>query len=188
MWIAGFSGGVAAFVTTPFTLVSIRQILDSQTKTEWRRNYGSVGSAITSLGDNKFKGAYINVLRHIMLNISLTAPFDHFHESLYLRFGDFGFVRPLSIILAALTSSIITLPFDNARTRIMNAHSDPSRNRLNYKGIIDVFSKSLIHEKSNFALWAGFYSYFASTLVYAFLTVGISSGITNQLKKANGVN
>lgn len=33
MWIAGFSGGVAAFVTTPFTLVSIRQILDSQTKT-----------------------------------------------------------------------------------------------------------------------------------------------------------
>lgn len=80
-----------------------------------------------------------------MLNISLTAPFDQFHEALYLRFGDYGFVRPLSIILAALTSSIITLPFDNARTRIMNAHSDPSRNRLNYKGIIDVFSKSLIH-------------------------------------------
>lgn len=31
MAIAGFSGGVAAFVTTPLTLISIRQILDSHT-------------------------------------------------------------------------------------------------------------------------------------------------------------
>ena len=50
MWIAGFSGGVAAWVTTPLSLISIRQILDSQTKPEWRRNYGSIGGALTNLG------------------------------------------------------------------------------------------------------------------------------------------
>ena len=58
MLIAGFSGGLAAFITTPFTLISIRQILDSQIKPEWRRNYGKVGSALTSLGDAKFKGSF----------------------------------------------------------------------------------------------------------------------------------
>ncbi len=179
MWISGFSGGVAALVTTPFTVVSTRQILDSQIKPEWRRNYGSVGSAVTALGDNKFKGAYINVLRHVLLNISLTAPYDWYQEALYIRFGDYGFVKPLTLFMAALTSSIITLPFDNVRTRIMNAHSDPSRNRLNYRGIIDVFVKSLTYEKSHFAMWAGFFSYFASTLIYASLTVGITTGITN---------
>ena len=31
-YIGAFSGGVAAFLTTPFTLVAIRQILDSQIK------------------------------------------------------------------------------------------------------------------------------------------------------------
>jgi hypothetical protein len=187
MWIAGFSGGIAAYVTTPFTLISIRQILDSQTRPEWRRNYEGIGSALTKLGDKKFKGSFENVLRHVMLNITLTGPFDWFHEGLYLRFGDYDSVRPTAIFLAALTSSIITLPFDNIRTRIMNAHSDPSRNRLNYKGGLDAVVQSIKHEKSRFALWAGFFSYFASTLTYAWLTVGISSTITGSIKRSNGL-
>ncbi len=89
--------------------------------------------------------------------------------------------------MAALTSSIITLPFDNVRTRIMYSHCDQSRNRLNYKGMLDVFAKSYKFEASNFAMWAGFYTYFASTLIYAFLTVGVTSGISNSLKRANGL-
>lgn len=79
MWIAGFSGGVAALATTPLTTVSIRQICDSQTKREWRRNYSGVQDGLNKLGENKFKGAGVNVLRHIILNISLTAPYDFFH-------------------------------------------------------------------------------------------------------------
>ena len=125
MAIAGFSGGVAAWITTPFALVNIRTILDSQIKPEWRRNYGSVGAGFNALGENKFKGAWINVLRHVMINISLTAPFDYFHEAFYLRFGDYGFVQPISVFLASLVSAAITLPFDNVRTRLMQAHSHP---------------------------------------------------------------
>lgn len=187
MWIAGLSGGVAAYLTTPLTLISIRQVLDSQTKPEWRRNYTSTAGGFAALGENKFKGSTINVIRHVLLNITLTAPFDWFHEGLYLRFGDYGFVRPLAIFLAAGVSSIITLPFDNIRTRFMNAHSDPSRNRLNYSGIFDVFVQSAKYEKSNFAMWAGFYPYFMSTLIYAYLTVGITSGINNSLKRSHGL-
>ena len=187
MWISGFSGGVAALVTSPLSLISIRQILDSQTRPEWRRNYQSIGDGLNKLGNQKYQGAFENVVRHVLLNITLTGPFDYFHEALYLRFGDYGFVRPLAIFLASLTSAALTLPFDNARTRIMNAHSDPSRNRLNYKGMLDVFGKSFLYEKSNFALWAGFFAYFGSTLVYASLTVGITSGVTNALKRANGL-
>lgn len=187
MWVAGISGGVAALVTTPFNLISIRTILDSQTRPEWRRNYQGVGDGLAKLGDKKFHGAWANVVRHVVLNISLTAPFDYFHEGLYLRFGDYGFVRPLAIFLAAATSAAFTLPFDNARTRIMQAHSDPSKNRLNYTGIFDVFSKSLLHEKSHFALWAGYFAHFASTWVYAVLTIGITSGVSASLKRANGL-
>lgn len=37
--LSGAVGGIAAYVTSPLTLISIRQILDTQTKPEWRRNY-----------------------------------------------------------------------------------------------------------------------------------------------------
>jgi hypothetical protein len=50
MVIAGFAGGIAAWITTPLTLINIRQILDSQTRPEWRRNYTDVSSALSSLG------------------------------------------------------------------------------------------------------------------------------------------
>lgn len=89
MVIAGFSGGLAAFITTPFTLISIRQILDSQIRPEWRRNYGNLSNAISALGDGKFRGSFENVVRHVMLNVSLTAPYNYFHESLYIKFGDY---------------------------------------------------------------------------------------------------
>ena len=92
MLIAGFSGGLAAFITTPFTLISIRQILDSQIKPEWRRNYSKIGNALNSLGNNKFRGSFENVIRHVLLNVTLTAPYDSYREHLYIIFGDYGFV------------------------------------------------------------------------------------------------
>jgi hypothetical protein len=51
MVIAGFAGGFAAWITTPFTVINIRQILDSQIKPEWRRNYTDIGSALKALGN-----------------------------------------------------------------------------------------------------------------------------------------
>lgn len=51
MVIAGFAGGLAAWATTPLTLISIRQMTDTQIKPEWRRNYKSSFSTISALGD-----------------------------------------------------------------------------------------------------------------------------------------
>lgn len=167
--------------------MSIRTILDSQIRPEWRRNYGSVSEGLNKLGSEKFKGAGINVLRHVVLNATLTAPFDFFNEGLYLRFGDYGFVKPLALTLASFVSALVTLPLDNARTRIMNAHPEAERNRMNYSGIKEVFMKAFIHEKGRYGLWSGFYTYFASTVMYASLTVGITSSITDSLKRANGL-
>jgi solute carrier family 25 oxoglutarate transporter 11 len=49
-WIAGIAGIAGAVVSHPFTVVSIRQILDTQIKSEWRRNYSEgVVSAINQL-------------------------------------------------------------------------------------------------------------------------------------------
>lgn len=144
--IAGIAGGIAAYVTTPFTLVSIRQILDTQIKKEWRRNYSGVSEGLSALKSENatYKGSFANVMRHVVLNASLTGPYDYFHEGLYVRFGDFDFVRPTALFLASVVSSCFTLPFDNVRTRLMNLHSEADRNKVNYRGYLDTFRQAFL--------------------------------------------
>ena len=48
--IGAIAGAIGAVVSHPFTVLSIRQILDTQTKLEWRRNYSEgVSEAIGQL-------------------------------------------------------------------------------------------------------------------------------------------
>lgn len=190
MVLSGFVGGVASYVTSPFALIAIRQIIDSQTKPEWRRNYGSTSQAIEQLKKegSLWKGSWQNVLRHVLLNVSITGPYDYVREAMWTRFGDYYFVQPVALLCAALFSSAVTLPFDNIRTRIMNLHSEPDRNRLNYNGALDVIVKSTLFEQHPLALWAGYVPYFLSILVYSGLTIGITSLFTDSWKKKRGLD
>ena len=126
MALSGFAGGLAAYITAPLTLISIRTILDSQLKQEWRRNYGSPAEAISVLKNEGsiWRNSKYNVIRHIALNVSLTGPYDSIRERLWTGFGDYYFVQPIALLGAAAVSSIVTLPFDNIRTRLMQAHPE----------------------------------------------------------------
>jgi hypothetical protein len=79
MVLSGFVGGVASYVTSPLTLIAIRQIIDTQTRPEWRRNYGSTSQAIEAIKKegSLWKGSWQNVLRHVALNVSITGPYDY---------------------------------------------------------------------------------------------------------------
>ena len=91
------------------------------------------------------------------------------------------------MFLASVISSIFTLPFDNIRTRIMNAHSQVDRNRLNYNGYIDVIFKALAVESNPRGLYAGFYSWVLATYVYSWLTIGITETFTDSWKRKQGL-
>jgi hypothetical protein len=127
MVISGFAGGIAAYITSPLTLISIRQIVDTQTKKEWKRNYTSTSAAIEVIKKegSMWRGSWQNVLRHVALNISLTGPYDQAREGLWTTFGDYYFVQPVALLWAASISAAVTLPFDNVRTRFMQAHPEP---------------------------------------------------------------
>lgn len=84
------AGGVAAFVTAPLDLINIRQILDTQIKPEWRRNYKGFESVNRlSASGELWHGAKVNVLRSVAINTTLTIPYDYFQEHLYFQFGTF---------------------------------------------------------------------------------------------------
>ena len=187
MWLAGTVGGIAALLTSPFELISIRQSLDAQLPKAWRRNYGDPLAALDSLkkGPGLWHGASINVLRHILLNISLTGPYDRMHQRLWITFGDYGHVQPLSLVFASFVASVVTLPIDNLRTRWMQRHSDPLRNRVNAPTIAQYASLTYNIEGHLYSPWVGFYTYFTYMLVYCTLTVGITDYVTTGIKRRN---
>jgi len=54
-----------------------------------------------------------------MINITLTGPYDYMKEKVWLVFGDFGFNHFVSLLWAASWCTLLTLPFDNVKTRMM---------------------------------------------------------------------
>jgi hypothetical protein len=129
----------------------------------------------------------VNALRHVILNISLTYPYDFIHERLWIIFGDYGHVTPISLICAALIGSAFTLPIDNVRTRIMQLHNQADRNRYNYRSGTEAFMRSILHEGHFFSPWMGFYTYFLGNLIYATVTIGICDYTTRTIKQGKNL-
>ena len=188
--IAGVAGVAGAVVSHPFSVISIRQILDGQINPEWRRNYSSSPfealSQLRAAGET-FQGLKINVLRHLIYNVSITGPYDYFKEGLNTRFGEWNFVQPLALAIATGVAAAVTLPFDNIRTRWIQLHGQAERNRVNFTSIAEGISKALKIEAHPLSLWAGYYTFYPQLFIYAALTVGITNTFTESWKRKEGL-
>lgn len=188
--IAGIAGAAGALVSHPFSVVSIRQIIDPQINKEWRRGYSS--SPLEALGQLRasgetFQGLKVNIWRHILYNVSITGPYDYFKEGLFTRFGEWGFVDPLALLIATGIASAVTLPIDNIRTRWMQLHKQSDRNRINFSSVGEGIRKALLVETHPLSLWAGYYTFFPQVFIYAYLTVGITNTFTESWKRKEGL-
>ena len=66
-----------------------------------------------------FKGGLAYVLKAVILNISLTGPYDYLKEKCWITFGDWEPLNTnLALIWASLWATFFTLPFDNIKTRL----------------------------------------------------------------------
>lgn len=190
-FIAAFSGGLAAFLTSPAELVNLRTIAEGGKPKEWRWNYTGLLDGINKIlseGGNKalFRGAQANVLRAVILNISLTGPFDYLNEKLWITFGDMTWNKHMALTWAALWGTIFTLPFDNLRTRMTTQNADPTKNRLVYSCMSDAAKKLLYHEGWT-GFYVGFYAFYVRTFFYAFLTVFLTDKVTSDWKRKAGL-
>jgi len=128
-----------------------------------------------------------NILRHVLFNAVITGPYDYFKEGLFTRFGEFSFVDPLALLIATGITAFVTLPIDNIRTKWIQLHKQPERNRLNFSNLADATILSNKTETHALALWAGYYTYFPQLFLYAYLTVGITNAFTESWKRKEGL-
>lgn len=80
-------------------------------------------------------------------------------------------------------ANIYTLPIDNIKTRLMNQSADPSRNRFNYTGSLDVLAKSLKYEGLN-GLFTGLIPAQIKILAYSMVTIYFNEIVTSSFKRA----
>lgn len=119
--------------------------------------------------------------------MSLTGPYDYFKEGFFTRFGEYGFVEPLALLLATGISSFVALPIDNLKTRMVQLHKQTDRNRLNFAGLVDGVRMSMKTEGHPLSLWAGYATFFPQLFVYAYLTVGITNTFSESWKRKEGL-
>lgn len=190
--IAGIAGGLAALVTYPAELVNLRTVAEGGKPKEWRWNYTGLSDGINKIlateGGNAglFRGASSSVMRAVVLNASLTAPYDYLNERLWITFGDMTFNKYLALVWASFWGTVATLPFDNIRTKIATQNADPAKNRVVYRSVSESFQRTLQLEG-----WTGFYIgfnvFWARTFLYAWTTVFLMDKITSNMKRNAGL-
>lgn len=122
-------------------------------------------------------------MRHVLYNATITGPYDYFKEGFFTRFGEYGFVEPAALMLAAAFAAAVTLPIDNIRTRLAQMHKETDRNRLNSTSIKQAIEHSVKVEGHPLALWAGYFTFYPQVFVYAYLTIGITDAFTESWKR-----
>ena len=141
------AGGVASFIGTPADLILIRMQSDTTLPVDQRRNYKSFFDAarripaeegVTSL----WSGGVPTITRAMALNFGMFSTYEEAKERL-------GAAMPqhktaawgLATILAGAAAATLSLPFDNAKTKMQKMKPGPD-GVMPYKNIFDCMAKS----------------------------------------------
>jgi len=101
-------------------------------------------------GKTLYRGFGVNVLRTVMLNVSLTIPYNYLNECFWKAFGDVSFNKPFALLGASLVSTIFTLPIDAIRTRYLKMYANEKLNRINYSNAFDVARVVMLYESKKY--------------------------------------
>lgn len=190
--IAAFAGGVGAIVSNPFEVVMVRKQCDSALRPEIRRNYGNVLESIGRISAEEgaaglMAGVKFNIAKAVVLNTTMSVPYNYLKEGFYNVFGDMACNRPLSLAVAAAVATYCTIPFDNVKWRLQQQFPDHSLNRISYSPrTLEMLIQILRTEE-----WQGFFvgvtPFYYKTYAYGLCTFLIVDYLTERWKKQAGL-
>ena len=129
-----------------------------------RRNYKNVFDAFFRIVKEEgvlslWRGSLPTVTRAVSLNIAMMVTYDTFKDKLSKHYGkghDFK-VQVIASMLSAIGTSVISLPFDNLKTKLQKQKA--VNGVYPYKGMPDCFFKTLAREGVT-GFWAGLPTYY----------------------------
>lgn len=187
MGLAGFSGVLGGFIGAPADLVMVRQQLDSTLPLDRRRGYRNVFDAFRRIvreegALNLWRGSGIVIIRATILNTLLLGPFDEIKERLIDRYGSrySNYSRLVASAVASFGVCLLTLPFDNMKTKIQKMASK-ANGEMPYRGITHCMRQTIRYEGFS-RFWVGFGPYFMRLFPHGMLILLIQDMIYEFLK------
>lgn len=139
-----FSGALGAAIGNPADLAMVRMQGDGRLPAEARRNYRSVGDALTRIVKEEgvlslWKGCGPTVYRAMAVTVGQLAVYDQAKEAIQHRhLVPEGLPAHIAAAFtAAVAASLASNPFDVLKTRLMNMTPDPVTGAAPYSGALD---------------------------------------------------
>ncbi|KAL0130822.1 hypothetical protein PUN28_002439 [Cardiocondyla obscurior] len=180
------AGCVGAFVGTPAEVALIRMTADGRLPIAERRNYKNVFDALFRIIREEglftlWRGAIPTMGRAMVVNAAQLASYSqakqalldtgYFEENIVLHFA--------SSMISGLVTTAASMPVDIAKTRIQNMKT--INGKPEFTGAIDVLTK-VVRNEGLFALWKGFFPYYARLGPHTVLTFIFLEQMTTAYK------
>ena len=158
------AGALGAFCSTPPDLILIRMQTDSTLPADQKRNYKNFVDAAKRIPKEEgfttlWKGGVPTVIRAMALNLGLLTSFEEAKE----RLGKMSFNRPtvicLSSLIAGTVSATLSLPFDNAKTK-MQSQKPLADGTMKYSNIFQAMAITC-KEGGPKSMWVGLPTFIA---------------------------
>ena len=157
----GFSmtaGGIGAFVANPCDLALIRMQNDAHLPINERRNYKHVFNAMTRISSEEgftklWTGSGPTVARAIAMNVGVMVPFEETKSRLKPYVQSENIKSSLASCVAGVFGSLLSLPFDNAKTKLQKMKIQPDGTK-EFNGLFDAMRKTVAKEGFS-RLWVG---------------------------------
>lgn len=183
------AGFVGALVGNPADLILIRLQSDATLPEAQRRNYTGFGNAFSRICKEEgvlslWRGSFPTIIRAMVLNFGMLGPFDEIKERLNKLRGtkDTISTRLAAAAVAGFLSSFLSLPFDNAKTK-MQKMVRSADGTMPYKNVFDCIGKTLKNEGlAN--LWVGFPTFYVRIAPHVMITLIVQDYLTEFMKKA----
>lgn len=181
------AGCVGAFVGTPAEVALIRMTADGRLPIAERRNYKNVFNALFRIIREEglftlWRGAIPTMGRAMVVNAAQLASYSqakqalldtgYFEENIVLHFA--------SSMISGLVTTAASMPVDIAKTRIQNMKT--INGKPEFTGAIDVLTK-VVRNEGLFALWKGFFPYYARLGPHTVLTFIFLEQMTASYKQ-----
>lgn len=168
------SGAVGAFIANPCDLALIRLQTDKSLPEALQRNYKGFFNALVRIPKEEgikayWKGSTFTIVRAMAINFGMLAPFDQCKEYLDGRFGNNAVHRFYSSFFAAICGCVISLPFDNLKTKFQRMAKGIDGSYA-YSGFGDCLIKS-VQREGVMGLYVGFPIYLLRIAPHAIITL-----------------
>jgi len=170
------AGCLGSWVGNPMDLVLVRMQADTSLPAAERRNYSGVGDAFKRIMAEEgmtslWVGAIPTMIRATALNMSMMMTYDTVKENLTAMYGNNNpfKIQAASSMLAAINVALITLPFDNIKTKIQKQKPLPC-GTMPYKNFMDCFRQSMAKEGAA-GFWSGLPTFYFRVGPHAIITL-----------------